>query len=313
MDDRVVAFPWQELGISPTRDRRTIRLAYAARLKAIDAERDPAAFRRLRAAYEAALRAVARTATGPAGAEPPPPPPPASAADPIRERLHRGDLAGAVALLQTADAADALPFSTMRELEAAMLEQAAATPGPPPALLRDLVGRFGWDQAALPLRAAEPSLFARLDRRLDAERWYAELVDRAAARSRPLRPDSRRFAARLMLRGPPRWYEWFGPADWRLLLGTPRYALTQVLQQLALHEEWIGGRFDAARIRWCRRRIRPGPLLILYIMGFGSVVPVIAIVEEHQYLPALAAWSASAVSCAIAWTVVWAARKLQRR
>ena len=47
---------WQELGIAPTVDVKAIRRAYAARLRAIDADRDLAAFQQLRAAYEAALR-----------------------------------------------------------------------------------------------------------------------------------------------------------------------------------------------------------------------------------------------------------------
>ncbi len=46
---------WQELGIEPTTDAKAIRSAYARRLKALDPERDPAAFQRLRQAYEAAL------------------------------------------------------------------------------------------------------------------------------------------------------------------------------------------------------------------------------------------------------------------
>ena len=45
---------WEILGIAPTEDRRAIRSAYAARLKAIDPEADPKAFIALREALEAA-------------------------------------------------------------------------------------------------------------------------------------------------------------------------------------------------------------------------------------------------------------------
>jgi hypothetical protein len=47
---------WDELGITPCADPKTIRRAYAARLKKLDPDRDPNGFARLRDAYEWALK-----------------------------------------------------------------------------------------------------------------------------------------------------------------------------------------------------------------------------------------------------------------
>jgi hypothetical protein len=67
---------WDELGISPCDDPKAIRRAYAARLKKLDPDRDPAAFTRLREALEWALANVDDTAAlqlqPPRGREPEP-------------------------------------------------------------------------------------------------------------------------------------------------------------------------------------------------------------------------------------------------
>jgi len=46
---------WEVLGIARTTDKAAIRRAYAAKLRSIDSDRDPAAFIQIRQAYEAAL------------------------------------------------------------------------------------------------------------------------------------------------------------------------------------------------------------------------------------------------------------------
>jgi hypothetical protein len=51
---------WQELEIERTTDARVVRRAYAAKLRRLDVDSDPAAFGRLRAAYESALAHCAR-------------------------------------------------------------------------------------------------------------------------------------------------------------------------------------------------------------------------------------------------------------
>ena len=55
-------WPWDELGLTPTGDERTIRKAYAERARQHRPDDDPERFIRLRAAYEAALAAAARIA-----------------------------------------------------------------------------------------------------------------------------------------------------------------------------------------------------------------------------------------------------------
>jgi hypothetical protein len=80
---------WDELGIEPTRDAKAVRRAYAVRLRTIDPDRDPAAFQRLRAAYERALfhvaaeaRRIAQQQAQPAEELPPPEAQPAAEPEP---------------------------------------------------------------------------------------------------------------------------------------------------------------------------------------------------------------------------------------
>ena len=47
---------WQTLGIAPTGDEAAIKTAYAALIRQHRPDRDPAGFRRVRTAYEEALR-----------------------------------------------------------------------------------------------------------------------------------------------------------------------------------------------------------------------------------------------------------------
>jgi hypothetical protein len=56
---------WQELGVAPTTDAKAIRRAYAVRLRAMDVDREPEAFQKLRAAYETALRRSTARPTAP--------------------------------------------------------------------------------------------------------------------------------------------------------------------------------------------------------------------------------------------------------
>ncbi|MFC0202654.1 hypothetical protein [Novosphingobium soli] len=77
-------FPWSSLGIGPTADVKAIRAAYAARIKAMDIDREVDAYARLRDARDAALRLARGMASPPDAAALEPtvatPEPPAPAA-----------------------------------------------------------------------------------------------------------------------------------------------------------------------------------------------------------------------------------------
>jgi hypothetical protein len=76
---------WDELGIPPCHDTKTIRRAYAARLKKLDPDREPAAFARLRDAFERALAEAGRSSHRQAAAEREPDTFPARDTDPAED------------------------------------------------------------------------------------------------------------------------------------------------------------------------------------------------------------------------------------
>lgn len=270
---RVLA-PWQELGIAPTTSRSAIRRAYAARLKQIDPANDRAAFERLRTAYEAVLHGTP--------AETVSPPPPGDAGSDERERqtvaaidalLNTGRTAEAFALFAREDAAQGLSLVAVDELDELFLKHAAAPTALAREMLLGLVRRFGWDDATHPSRKKAPGLFTTLDRRLVAEAWYSELRRRADVPPSSW-PPAAALVAQLLLRGPPRWRETLGLADWRLMLGGPLRQLRADLKQLDQHWTQVGRRFDPGRVRWCRRRSLPGRITLVYILVIGMVAPV---------------------------------------
>ncbi len=163
---------WGELGIEPTADATVIRRAYAQRLRAIDPDRDPAAFQRLREAYEAALSSSARdtgrkTRRGKASRAP--------VADPVP--LESAPSASAASPPSAAETASASPPRPKDQLE-------------PPQDVAETLQHY---------RAEARPVLDALDRALDdrdAQRALA-LFDEAIAKGLlPLTPDQR-FVERL--------------------------------------------------------------------------------------------------------------------
>lgn len=254
-------FPWGDLGIPPTRDRQAIRAAYAARLKRLDIRAEPAAFQRLRSAYEAAL-----VSGQPA---PPPPEPPAP--------VLRNELAGEIDTLITAgnseaaaeklaaSGAGALSFDDLAGFERRLLLQ---TPEMARAPLLALVRRFDWHYATHPLRSRHPDLFRQLDQRLWLEEWHADLT----------RQGRTSLLARLMVKGRPGWRDYLF-ACWAVMFSRHKKKLTSWLDQIepAPH---AGEVFDAERLRWCRRWLRPARLYVGILLIIYAAVPAVLIAHE---------------------------------
>jgi hypothetical protein len=132
---------WDELGISPCDDPKAIRRAYAARLKKLDPDRDPAAFARLREALELAL----------AEAE--------GAAEPIQpSRAPQPEAEDAHELWLNDDHARQPPANHPAQNDAPPIEDPPTSPGAADAALQ-------WHELAASDRALLNELESALDRR----------------------------------------------------------------------------------------------------------------------------------------------------
>jgi hypothetical protein len=273
----VAASHWDALGIAATTDRAVIRRAYAERLKAMGPDRDAAAFQRLRTAYETALRDAEERAEPPVEpkpggfrSEPEPDPAGDHARAAIAAALERDDAAATFAAFDVADQRGLLALADLDAIEEQLLAVTAADRGLSPEQLLRIVRRFQWDNSIHPLRRRRPQAFAALDARLDAERWYRELIERAHRR-RGLYESDERLAARQLLSGPPGWWR-------RHVFPNRSPSLARDLVAFGRHGGWVGDRFDARRVAWCygrkaNRKAQRVFLMVAVALGlFGMLV-----------------------------------------
>jgi len=279
---------WEELGIAPSRDPRTIRRAYAARLKQLDPDRNPEAFARLRGAFEWALRrAASLDAPGPS-AEPPPeraardapgqdfaspasgsqaqveraPQAPAPDHDDIRDRallialdaaLRQHDATAAIALYYRAAATGALSLRGA-DVIGRLLAVAVDDVTLGGAAFRHLIRTVGPD-ASWSRQRIDAALRQRLLARLAAEDWYDGLVATAQQR-KGTGARQRARIARLLLGRIGR----FGNR------GVDKTALRSWLAQYNLHAAWLEDRINPAWPKKLENRLLRREMLWLALL-----------------------------------------------
>jgi hypothetical protein len=289
---------WAELGIPPSDDPREIRRAYARRLKAIDPDRDRDAFQRLRRAFETALaphakrrqipeRATAQPIAAAALVQPPPSPEAAAPsadeaeaqalAGSIRRTLAEGALEEAFALLLRAAARAVLSLAEERALYVRLMALAVRRPDLPAERFRAMARHGGWDSVTGAVAAGESGLRQQVQRRLEADGWYADLqlATRRFGRPRHIERSLGRNTwlwARLFLGRAPRWIGYF-----LVTKPAPRRWMRQQLAAYERHRPWLDDRL-AAHLAWIgemfppQGRRAPAWFVILWIAVLFALV-----------------------------------------
>jgi hypothetical protein len=243
---------WDILGIAPTPDETTIRRAYAAALKRTRPDEDPDGFRKLRGAYEAALRHAswqdARQQAPVQASEPQPKqeslPAPVPPAPDVEQRaaalIHAGDMDAAAALLLTVRGGDSLPLGPWMRLSYFLASRLAEDPAIPEAIVERIATDFGW--YGLGTQPATP-IVKVLRARIDAAHWIAALREDGRKWTRFFGNDKAAASAMMLGRGK------LGLAG----LLPPYNALLTLLSGLQAHGAWAARSLDADRTARLRK------------------------------------------------------------
>jgi TPR repeat protein len=314
---------WDELGIAETAEAGAIKRAYAARLKQVRPDEDPAGFARLRAAYEAALAWAARAPRQPVSvavepgpqaepdtaapcepvaAKPRPPSPGASgSAAPRRpgitvdreggavcqafgSALARRDFAGAAAILAKGRRDAILPLDVEMALDDELLGRLLRERDVTGAQLAEIAAQMGWLGAAGQIGGPRAAALGSLQARIDAETWLAGMQKEAQSWDFWIGAETA-AAARLLLGRGGR----IGLAS-RVLPPVPQ--LRRALAQFQFHGGWISHRLDRERIAAIdplARRDYPGLLAwILWAAAWIGIMGPVALAFGLAGAPGLA-------------------------
>jgi hypothetical protein len=246
---------WEVLAIPPTDDAASIRRAYAMRLKQCRPEEDAAAFVRLRAAYEVALRGAAtppppRSAPPPSEAAPADSAAPPAVTQPVAEQaaalppapalrvaaaISQGDVQAAADLLLAARGDATMPIGPWMHLTDLLARRLAYDPRIADDVVETLARRFGWFGTPDPSGAGAANA---LRARIEAAHWLD--IIRAEGKKLTRFVGNERAAAAALLTGR-------GRLTISFLL--PPYAqLREMLSFVTGHGGWAERGLDADRL-----------------------------------------------------------------